>query len=183
MLDHPEWLFGSIGEVKDGDYILFDCPGEAEYHAHLKTMKVFAAMLVVKNFRTCGVFVKDSRLALNGYSFIGSCLTPLTSYINLSIPIVSLMLRVDLLTDEEKSRLQLFINSDIRDVLRYENSKNKSVAPEGYQELAKICTTAASILEGHNLIRKKYYTLDIREESSLKGFLAILDDIMGITED
>lgn len=45
VLDHPEWLFDAIGEVKDGDYIIFDCPGESEYHVHLKTMKVFAAMV------------------------------------------------------------------------------------------------------------------------------------------
>ncbi|OXA52565.1 GPN-loop GTPase 3 [Folsomia candida] len=187
VLDHPEWLFDAIGEVKDGDYIIFDCPGESEYHVHLKTMKVFAAMLVVKNFRTCGVFVRDSRSAINGYNFIASCLTPLTSYVNLSIPHVNLMMKVDLLTDEEKSRLQLFINSDVKDVLRYENSKHRSATDnsllEGYQELAKICSTAASILEGHNFVRKKYFPIDTRDDNSLKGFLGILDDVMGITED
>lgn len=56
------------------------------------------------------------------------------------------MMKVDLLTDEEKSRLQLFINSDVKDVLRYENSKHRSATDnsllEGYQELAKICSTA-----------------------------------------
>lgn len=98
------------------------------------------------------------------------------------------MMKTDLLTDEERSRLQLFINSDVKDVLRYENAKNKSSSPNntldnGYQELARVCSTAASILEGHNFVRKKYFPLDIREENSLKGFLAILDDIMGITED
>jgi len=183
VLDHPEWLFGAIGEVKDGDYIIFDCPGEIEYHAHLKTMKVFAAMLVVKNFRTCGVFVRDSRLALNGYSFIGSCLTPLTSYINLSIPHVNLMTRVDLLGEEEKARLQLFLNSELKEVLNYENARNKSITQEDYAGLVKICSIATTILEGHNLVRKKYFPLDINEDSSIKGFLAILDDIMGITED
>jgi hypothetical protein len=182
VLDHPEWLFGAIGEVKDGDYIIFDCPGENEFHAHLRTMKVFAAMLVVKNFRTCGVFVRDSRLALNGYSFIGSCLTPLTSYINLSIPHVNLMMRVDLLTEDEKSRLLLFINSELKDVLNYENTKSKALNQSSYEELAKVCAVATGILEGHNLVRKKYFPFDIQEESSVKGFLAILDEMMGIED-
>ena len=54
-MEHPEWLFGAIGEVREGDYFIFDCPGEVEFHAHLNVLKVFAAMLVVKNFRTCVV--------------------------------------------------------------------------------------------------------------------------------
>ncbi|ODN03151.1 GPN-loop GTPase 3 [Orchesella cincta] len=180
ILDNPDWLFGSIGELKDGDYILFDCPGESQYYIHSKSMKVFAAMLVVKSFRTCGVFVRDGRMGLNGYNFIGSCLTPLTSYINLSIPHVGLMMKIDLLTDDDKSKLQLFINSDIKDVLRYENSRYKNFQCDGQPELAKLCSSAVAILEGHSMVRKKYYALDIKDEESFKGFLDIVDDLLGI---
>ncbi|CAL8129567.1 unnamed protein product [Orchesella dallaii] len=180
IMENPEWLFGSIGDLKDGDYILFDCPGESQYYIHSKSMKVFAAMLVVKSFRTCGVFVRDGRMGLNGYNFIGSCLTPLTSYINLAIPHVGVMMKVDLLTDEDKSKLQLFINSEMKDVLRYENSRYKNFQYEGQPELAKLCSSAVAILEGHNIVRKKYYALDIKDEESFKGFLDIVDDLLGI---
>lgn len=27
ILENPDWLFGALGESKDNDYILFDCPG------------------------------------------------------------------------------------------------------------------------------------------------------------
>jgi hypothetical protein len=51
-----------------------------------------------------------------------------------------------------------------------------------YEELAKVCAVATGILEGHNLVGKKYFPFDIQEESSVKGFLAILDEMMGIED-
>lgn len=143
-------------------------------------MKVFATMLVVKHFRPCGVFIRDGRMGLNGYNFIGSCLTPLTSYINLSVPHIGVMMKIDLLSDEDKSKLQLFINSDIKDVLRYENSRYKNFQCEGQPELAKLCSSTIQILEAHAMVRKKYYALDIKDDDSFKGFLDLLDDLLGI---
>jgi len=118
VLEHPDWLFKAIGESADNDHIIFDCPGDREMQPCLKTLKIFAAMLVVKNFRTCGVFIRSSKMALDGYSFIASCLTPLTSFIHLSLPHINVMMKFDTLSEEEKSKLLLFINSDIKDVLR-----------------------------------------------------------------
>lgn len=92
-------------------------------------------------------------------------------------------MKVDLLTDEEKSKLQLFINSDIKDVLRYENSRYKNGSPEGQPELAKLCSATVTILEGHAIVRKKYFALDIKEDDSFKAFLEILDDLLGIIVD
>lgn len=143
-------------------------------------MKVFATMLVMKHFRSCGVYVQDARMALNGYTFIGSCLTPITSYIHLSIPHVGVVTKVDLLSDEDKSKLQLFINSDIKDVLRYENSRYKTFQCEGQPELAKLCSSTITILEGHSMYRKKFYALDIKDDDSLKGCLEVIDELLGI---
>lgn len=143
-------------------------------------MKVFITMLVVKNFRPCGVFVRDGRLSLNGYAFIGSCLTPLTSFMNLSIPHIGLIMKIDLLSDDDKSKLQLFIGSDIKDVLRYENTKHKNFQMEGQPELAKVCQHVIQILDGHTMVRKKFYALDIKDDDSFKGFLELVDELLGI---
>lgn len=49
--------------------------------------------------------------------------------------------------------------------------------------LAKACSAATAILDGHSMVRKKYYPLHIEQEMSFKGCLALLDDALRINED
>jgi len=56
VVDNPDWLFGAIGEIGvDGDSILFDCPGDTDFHPHLNILEVFGALLLAKDFRVCVV--------------------------------------------------------------------------------------------------------------------------------
>uniref|UniRef100_A0A161M418 GPN-loop GTPase 3 n=1 Tax=Triatoma infestans TaxID=30076 RepID=A0A161M418_TRIIF len=49
FLENPEWLKDNLGE-DDGDYILFDCPGQIELYTHMTTVKQFISLLKNMNF-------------------------------------------------------------------------------------------------------------------------------------
>lgn len=46
---------------------------------------------------------------------------------------------------------------------------------------AHLAAVGAQVVDGHNIVRKKYFPLDIREEASLGSLLVIIDEVMGIT--
>jgi len=69
------WLHEQLGEDVDGDYYLFDCPGQIELYTHLGLMKTFIHTLESWSFRVCGVYTIDAHFLTDGTKFIAGAMS------------------------------------------------------------------------------------------------------------
>ncbi len=60
------------------------------------------------NFRVCGVFLIDAQFCVEQSKFLSGMLTALSSMIQLEIPFIHVLSKVDLLSKHDKKRLKKY---------------------------------------------------------------------------
>ena len=120
-----DWLHEQLGDGED-DYFLFDCPGkfswdhlfrilwnivlgQIELYTHVPVMRRLVNQLQNWNFRVCGVFLVDAQFCVEQSKFLSGMLTALSSMIQLEIPFIHVLSKVDLLSQRDKKRLKKYV--------------------------------------------------------------------------
>jgi len=177
MLENPEWLEEALGEDED-DYILFDCPGQIELYTHMNVMRKLADTLQAANFRICGIFVLDSHFMVDGGKFISGAMTALSVMVNLELPHVNVLSKVDLLSASSKAQLDHFLEPDTA-VLT--NSLQEG-AMRGWDRKYRGLTEALGrVLDDYSLV--KFFPLDITSEENILDLLTMIDNTIQYGED
>ncbi|CAF0841895.1 unnamed protein product [Adineta steineri] len=161
-----DWLQEQLGEDED-DYFLFDCPGQIELYTHVPIMRRLVNQLQNWNFRVCGVFLIDAQFCVEQSKFLSGMLTALSSMIQLEIPFIHVLSKVDVLSKRDKKRLKKFIDPDVYQLANCELS-NKFLGR--YSQLNK---AIASVIYDYSLV--KFYTLDMSKEDSITNLLTEID--------
>lgn len=95
-----------IDEDCEDDYVIFDCPGQIELYTHLPIMRQLVEQLERFNFRVCGVFLLDSQFLTDTPKYFSGLLAALSVMVTLEVPHVNLMTKVDLLSKQDKEKLE-----------------------------------------------------------------------------
>ena len=106
-----EWFDTEIGE-HEYDYLLIDFPGQIELFSHLDVLPKIIAMLQEKGYHMCAVFLLDSQFMVDPAKFLSGGLVALSAMTMLEIPHVNLLSKCDLLSQEQKEMIDLFIDMD-----------------------------------------------------------------------
>jgi len=175
MQNLEEWLLPLIGEDTDGDYLIFDCPGQIELYTHLNIMRQFVEHLESWSFRICGIFTIDSHFVTDGTKFIAGAMTALSSMINLQIPYISVLTKLDLLRKKDRKRLEAYIEPDPEVLLSSipDNPWNKN--------FLDLTATLGRVLEEYSLV--KFVPLNLKKSSHMENLILTADMIMGVSED
>jgi len=170
------WLLPAIGDDYDGDYILFDCPGQIELYTHMDLMTRFVKTLEESwNFRVLGVYTIDAHFLTDSSKFIAGSLTALSTMINLSIPHMNVLTKMDLLSKKDRKNIERFLEPDALDLIQEEPD-----SPWTNKYLG-LSSAIAKVLDDFALV--KYFPLDIRKESNLENLLLMADLVLGVSED
>ena len=89
------WLHEQLGDGDD-EYYIFDCPGQIELYSHVPVMRNLVESLQRWGFMVCGVFVIDSQFLADSSKFMSACLTCLSAMVQLEIPHVNVISKLDL---------------------------------------------------------------------------------------
>ena len=135
------------------------------------------------NFRVCGVFLVDAQFCVEQSKFLSGMLTALSSMIQLEIPFIHVLSKVDILSKRDKKRLKKyffsiyfihFIFPLIRfvdpDVYQLANTEVSNAFLGRYSQLNK---AIASVIYDYSLV--KFYTLDMSKEDSISNLLTEID--------
>ncbi|CAF2472210.1 unnamed protein product [Rotaria sp. Silwood2] len=161
-----DWLHEQLGDEED-DYFLFDCPGQIELYTHVPVMRRVVDQLQNWNFRVCGVFLIDAQFCVQQSKFLSGMLTALSSMIQLEIPFIHVLSKVDLLSKRDKKQLKKFIDPD---VYQLANGELSNAFLGRYSHLNK---AIASVIYDYSLV--KFYALDMSKENSITNLLVEID--------
>ncbi|XP_022341179.1 GPN-loop GTPase 3-like [Crassostrea virginica] len=170
-----DWLREQLEEVED-DYILFDCPGQIELYTHIPVMRDLAETLQKWDFRICGVFLVDSQFMIEPSKFISGILTALSTMVNLEIPHVNVMTKIDLLSKKAKKELERYLEPELPVLLAEEFDESRLS-----QKFMKLNSSIAKMIDDYSLV--KFLPMDISDEDTINDILIQIDTAIQYGED
>ncbi|KAF5189363.1 Gpn-loop gtpase [Thalictrum thalictroides] len=126
-----DWLTEELDNYLDDDYLVFDCPGQIELLSHVPVLRNFVDHLKRKNFNVCAVYLLDSQFITDVTKFISGCMASLSAMIQLELPHVNILSKMDLVTN--KKDIDDYLNP-VSSILLSE--LNQRMAPQ-YEKLNK----------------------------------------------
>ncbi|XP_077995915.1 GPN-loop GTPase 3-like [Glandiceps talaboti] len=168
-----DWLEEQLGQMED-DYIIFDCPGQIELYTHLPVMRQLVDQLQHWDFRICGVFLIDAQFLVETSKFFSGILSALSAMVNLEIPHVNVMTKMDLLSAKAKKDVEeKYLDPEPELLLEEADNFGKK-----YQKLNQ---AIATVISDYSLVR--FQPLDRTDEESVSDLLGNIDNAIQYGED
>lgn len=175
LMENSEWLRDQLGDVDD-DYIIFDCPGQIELYTHMNTIKHLVELLQQWNFNICGVFLVDAQFMVDGPKFLSGTMAALSVMVNLEIPHVNVLSKMDLLTKSARNRLDSYLDPDPHALLQ--DNETTSTWNSKYRKLTE---ALGQLIEDFSLVR--FHPLNIRDNENLSDLLLTINNVIQYGED
>lgn len=83
----------------------FNTTGQIELYTHMPVMRQLVQTLNHWDFRVCGVFLIDSQFLVDCSKFFAGILTALSAMIQLEIPHINVMSKMDLLSKKQMKQV------------------------------------------------------------------------------
>eukprot|EP00057_Strongylocentrotus_purpuratus_P032635 XP_788313.2 PREDICTED: GPN-loop GTPase 3 [Strongylocentrotus purpuratus] len=167
-----DWLHEQLGDI-DGDYIIFDCPGQIELYTHIPVMRQLVEVLKSWDFRICGVFLIDAQFMVETAKFFSGMLSALSTMVNLEIPHINIMSKMDLLNAATKKTVEKFLDPDPKELAAEDEHMSK--------KFQKLNQAIATLIDDYSLVR--FLPLDPSEEDSMSDLLFSIDTNLQYDED
>uniref|UniRef100_A0A6N2MTW7 GPN-loop GTPase 3 n=1 Tax=Salix viminalis TaxID=40686 RepID=A0A6N2MTW7_SALVM len=164
-----DWLTDELDNYLDDDYLVFDCPGQIELFSHVPVLRNFVEHLKSKNFNVCVVYLLDSQFITDVTKFISGCMASLSAMIQLELPHVNILSKMDLVTN--KRDIEDFLNPQGQVLL---SELNQRMAPQ-FLKLNK------ALIDLYSMV--SFVPLDLRKESSIRYILSQIDNCIQYGED
>ncbi|XP_027200895.1 GPN-loop GTPase 3 [Dermatophagoides pteronyssinus] len=176
LMNNLDWLTEKLGTQED-DYVLFDTPGQIELVSHFGLMKTFAKYLESLDFRVCVVFLLDSQFISDMSKYFSSLIISLITLINLELPMVNLLTKIDKLPDDQKKSLEDILepSSDLvtNDQPCFQRNRN--------ERFYRLSRAFAQIIDDYSL--HKFLPISVLDEDLMNDVLLSIDNCIQWGED
>ncbi|KAA1466186.1 ATP-binding protein Fet5 [Dentipellis sp. KUC8613] len=190
LLQNMDWFEEEIGEYED-DYLIIDCPGQIELYTHHPFLPTLVKNLNRLGMRTCGVYLLESQFMEDKYKFFSGVLSAMSAMVNLEIPWINIMSKMDLVTNstEDPAGGRNGIRTT-RNIARYlEPDPLLLAAPPGRGNEASpgdsrfhaLNQAIVQLIEDHPLV--SFLPLDLTNPDSIETVLSNIDFTMQYGED
>ena len=167
-----DWLSEALEGFGEDDCVIFDCPGQIELYSHHFAFRSFVDQMQVWGWRLVAVYMLDAQFITDGAKFIAGCMQCQAAMMNLELPHVNLMSKVDLV--DEKGVLEPLLGHG-HDVLAGE--WHDRLLPK----FRPLNEQIARLLEDYSMV--SFHPLDISDEDSLAYVLYTVDTAVQYGED
>lgn len=176
LIENSEWLRDKLGDHED-DYILFDCPGQIELYTHLTAIRKLVKLLQDWNFNVCCVFMLDVQFMTDGAKFLSGTMTALSIMVNLELPHMNLLSKMDLLSKNAKKQLDRFLEPDAHAIMG-DIELNSSKFNEKHRKLTE---AVGRLIEDYSLVR--FTPLNLKDNENVADVLTTIDNVLQYGED
>jgi len=113
-----EWLSDKIKSMLEEDkYLLIDCPGQVELYTHNDSMKTVATRLEKElSLRLSAVHLVDAHYCSDASKFISVCMTSLNAMLQMEMPHVNVLSKVDTLEKYGKLNFNIDYYTEVLDL-------------------------------------------------------------------
>mmetsp|Transcript_8350 Transcript_8350/g.17014 ORF Transcript_8350/g.17014 Transcript_8350/m.17014 type:complete len:273 (-) Transcript_8350:305-1123(-) len=174
LLDNLDWLDEKISDYLDDEYLVFDLPGQIELYTHFPVMRRLTRWLTLEmEFRLCAVYLLDSQFMVDSSKFFGGALSALSAMVQLEIPHVNVLSKMDLAAGVNQERLEEFLYPDIQSLIA---DLNENMGPT----YVRLNQTLGALLEEFNMVN--FTPLDVSDPDSIHDLLLAIDHALQYDE-
>ncbi|KAL6775988.1 hypothetical protein ACKKBG_A19345 [Auxenochlorella protothecoides x Auxenochlorella symbiontica] len=167
-----DWLEEELQGYGEDDYLLFDCPGQIELYSHVSVFRTFTEFLKRDGWNICAVYCMDSQFVAEPPKFIAGCLSALSAMVQLELPHVNMLTKVDLVQDKDSLESYLF-----PDALELRHALGESTGPR----FSALNDVIVNLLDEFAMV--SFTPLDIGDEESIETALFQVDSAIQYGED
>jgi len=189
LLQNMDWLEEELGGYDD-DYLIFDCPGQIELYTHHPFLPTLVQNLSRMGIRTCAVYLLESQFMEDRYKFFSGVLSAMSAMVNLEIPWINIMSKMDLVTENADDPAGGARNGirGRKNIARYLDPDPLLLATTRGQEANSsnprfhaLNQAIVQLIEDHPLV--SFLPLDLTNPDSLETVISHIDYTMQYGED
>jgi len=189
LLQNMDWLEEELGGFDD-DYLIFDCPGQIELYTHHPFLPTLVQNLTRMGIRTSAVYLIESQFMEDKYKFFSGVLSAMSAMVNLEIPWINIMSKMDLVTSNPEDPSGGARNGfrGRRNIARYLDPDPLLLASARGQEentanprFHALNQAIVQLIEDHPLV--SFLPLDLTSPDSLETVISHIDYTMQYGED
>lgn len=169
-----EWLHDELSGFGDDDYIFFDCPGQIELYSHISVFKSLVSFLKHDGWNVGSIYCLDAQFTQDASKYIAGCLSALSSMVQLEIPHVNVLTKMDLVGENASHQEFGLVIPDEASLVR---SLDGSTDPKFH----KLNAAVSGLLEDYSMVA--FVPLDIGDEESIEMCMMQLDTAVQYGED
>ncbi|KAG0293954.1 GPN-loop GTPase 2 [Linnemannia gamsii] len=173
LADNMEWLEEKLKACGD-DYIVFDCPGQVELYTHNDAMKRILNRLEKMGYRLCCVHLVDSHYCTDAAKFISVLLLSLKTMLQLELPHVNILSKVDLIETYGRLPMALDFYTNVADLSYLQYHLNQDPFMKRFQQLNE---AMCGLIEDFALVG--FETLCIQDKESVTKVVRAIDKASG----
>lgn len=189
LLQNMDWLEEELGGFDD-DYLVFDCPGQIELYTHHPFLPTLVQNLTRLGIRVCAVYLIESQFMEDKYKFFSGVLSAMSAMVNLEIPWINVMSKMDLVTanpDDESGGARNGLRQR-KDIARYLDpdpfllaSRRGQEGNESNPRFHALNQAIVQLIEDHPLV--SFLPLDLTNPDSIETVVSHIDYTMQYGED
>lgn len=169
------WLEEGIRPlVKDKCYFLFDCPGQVELFTHHQSVKNIVEYLQKLEFRLVAVHLVDSHYCNDASKFISVLLTSLSTMLQVGLPHVNVLSKIDLIEKYGKLPFNLDYFTEVLDLDFLLDQFKDEPSVRRYKKLNE---ALIGLVQDYGLV--SFSTLHVESKQSMKTLMAQVDKANG----
>lgn len=121
-----DWLQEGLEKLEDGEYIVFDMPGQVELSTNHDSLRNIVRRLEKLGYRLAAVNLTDSFHVTDPSKYVAILLLSLRTMLQLELPHVNVLSKIDLITQYGELPFNLDYYTEVQDLeyLQYELDKD-----------------------------------------------------------
>eukprot|EP00011_Vannellida_sp_DIVA3-517-6-12_P006350 CAMPEP_0114621144 /NCGR_PEP_ID=MMETSP0168-20121206/9082_1 /TAXON_ID=95228 ORGANISM="Vannella sp., Strain DIVA3 517/6/12" /NCGR_SAMPLE_ID=MMETSP0168 /ASSEMBLY_ACC=CAM_ASM_000044 /LENGTH=249 /DNA_ID=CAMNT_0001832343 /DNA_START=18 /DNA_END=765 /DNA_ORIENTATION=- len=171
--ENMDWFQENIGGFED-DYLILDCPGQLELYTHVPVMRDLVKELQRMDYHVCAVYVLDASFATDTTKFISGALNCLSAMLQLEMPHINLLSKMDLLGKSDRKTLERILEMDMETIV-------DELDEEMTEHMHTLNRAIAGLIEQYSLV--SFLTLNVEDEDSISIVQQQVDHALQYGED
>ncbi|KAJ8096903.1 hypothetical protein POJ06DRAFT_241531 [Lipomyces tetrasporus] len=168
-----------IKNLGSSDYLIFDCPGQVELFTHHHSLRSLFLKLQKLDYRLVVVNLIDSFYITSPTQYISVLLLALRSMLQLDLPHINVLSKIDLLSNYGKLDFNLDFYSEVQD-LNYLLPLIKRESPTLLGgKFASLNEAIADLIMDFGLV--EFEVLAVEDKKSMISLLSVIDKATGYT--
>nr|ASF90269.1 hypothetical protein SPAR03058 [Bartheletia paradoxa] len=169
-----DWLEERIDELGRDAYVVFDVAGQVELSTNHMSLKRIVERLGKRDFRLAAVHLTDAHYVTDPSKYISVLLLSLRTMLQLELPHVNVLSKVDLITSYGDLPFNLDYYTEVQDLSYLSHDLDRM--PHG-KKFAQLNKAICELIEDFGLVG--FETLCVEDKTSMTRLLRTLDKATG----
>ncbi|KAM7200058.1 GPN-loop GTPase 2 [Naviculisporaceae sp. PSN 640] len=168
-----EWLEEGLKEIGDGDYILFDCPGQVELYTHHNSLRNIFYKLQKLGYRLVAVHLSDCFILTQPSLYLSNTLLSLRGMLQMDLPHINVLTKIDKISSYDPLPFNLDFYTDVQDLSYLIPSLEAESSILRSEKFSRLNQAVADLIERFGLV--SYEVLAVENKKSMMHLLRVID--------